>query len=55
MRDKKTALCTGVGYIEFKDDASILTALNLNGIEFKCRQLRISKILKKNKVFFILI
>lgn len=50
IRDRKTALCTGIGYVEFSDSASILTALNLNGIKFRKRLLRISKVLKKNKV-----
>lgn len=55
VRDKNSARCTGIGYVEFEDSASILSALNLNGIEYEGRQLRISKVLKKNKVCFIFI
>lgn len=50
VRDAATGIGKGFAFIVFKDSASVTLALNLIGVKYKKRELRISKILKKNKL-----
>jgi RNA recognition motif-containing protein len=53
MYDKVTGRGRGIAYVAFTDRASVLLALNLSDKELLGRKLRISKVLKKNKVYTI--
>jgi len=43
--DKSTGCGTGVGFVSFRDKASLFNALNLNESDFLGRKIRVSKIL----------
>lgn len=49
VRDANTNMGKGFGYVEFQDSSSVSLALQLNGLEFEGRKIRISKISKKEK------
>lgn len=54
IRDKATGRSTGVAYVSFKDRAMVIVAVGLTDVELMGRQLRISRTIKKNKVFVLL-
>ncbi|KAI1732968.1 RNA recognition motif domain-containing protein [Ditylenchus destructor] len=49
IHDKTTGRGIGIAYVAFEDRSSTLLAINLNEKELKGRNIRISKVLKKNK------
>ncbi|VDM95828.1 unnamed protein product [Thelazia callipaeda] len=50
VRDRKTGISKGFAFVAFKESSSIPLALRLDGSNFKNRSLRVTRVLKKNKI-----
>lgn len=54
VRDRATGIGKGIAFVAFKETAVIPIALKMDGSDFGGRQLRVTRIQKKNKVRIIL-
>lgn len=50
IRDPHTGVGKGFAFVSFSDSSSLPVALNMNGIAYEGRLLRITRIQKKSKV-----
>ncbi|VDM43505.1 unnamed protein product [Toxocara canis] len=49
VRDRNTGIGKGFAFVSFKDSAAVPIALKMDGSSFEGRQLRVTRIQKKNK------
>uniref|UniRef100_A0A1I7XI92 RRM domain-containing protein n=1 Tax=Heterorhabditis bacteriophora TaxID=37862 RepID=A0A1I7XI92_HETBA len=53
VKDQETGMGKGFAFVIFKSPSSVSLAVNMTGLQFMKRNLRITNIMKKSKVLFI--